>query len=173
MHTTPALFPLCSALPEPTSMVLLLWRMLERPPEVPFCTLEEGYLRVGETRVELGEKTLMIRLLQGFIDAPQQQMQKEDLIRYLYTSTPLLSLSWRQRTSYTHNTVKLLSRTRKWLQGNFQGKLDHIEWLPYDAASKTWSLWRFSSSVFSFIGESSLGEPGKEGCGETAQLVPH
>ncbi len=141
MELKPALVSHIASLPERNPMVFLLWKLVSETQEMPLLHLERGYLRVGAEILSLEGKQLVQRLIHLFLDAPFQRMYRRDLITHLYNPHPLTTLSWRQRECYQHNTVKLISRTRKLLQSAFPLGTQW-EWLPYDASSQTWSLYR-------------------------------
>ena len=141
MECKPALTSQLTSLPEKNPMVVFLWKWMSESREFPILHLEQESLRLGSQTLCLQGKKLVQCLVNVFLHAPFQQVQRNELVAKLYSPLPPTSLSWRQRDCYRHNTVKLISRTRKLLRMAFPLGTQW-EWLPYDATTQTWSLYR-------------------------------
>jgi hypothetical protein len=145
MKSNPMLVSDIAAAAEPNPTMFFLWKWVANPRELPTLHLEADCLRVGTQSLSLQGKKLVQDLVSLFLDAPSQQVQRGELVAQLYSPLPPSMLSWRQRECYHHNTVKLISRTRKLLRAAFPLGTQW-EWLPYDAHSQTWSLYRLRFS---------------------------
>ncbi len=141
MELKPALISHITTLPERNPMVFFLWKVLSESRELPVLRLEQESLRIGARTLSLQGKKLVQGLLGLFLDAPAHRVHRTELVSQLYSPHSISALSWRQRDCYHHNTVKLISRTRKLLKAAFPLGTQW-EWLPYDAGSQTWSLYR-------------------------------
>ncbi len=141
MERKPILVSPLSTAAERNPMLVFLWNLVSQSPEAPVLRLEKEDLHVGAQTLSLQGKRLVQGLVHVFLSAPLHQVHRGELVTRLYSARPSGMLSWRQRECYHHNTVKLISRTRKLLRAAFPLGTQW-EWLPYDAHSQTWSLYR-------------------------------
>ena len=158
MELSPIVVSHPTSLPVHNPKMVFWWKWVSDSRGRPMVHFDRENLRVGTHILPLQGKQLVQQLVRTFLSAPLQRVHRQELVSQLYTARPLSGLSWRQRGCYQHNIVKLLSRTRKLLRDAFPFGTQW-EWLPYDADSQTWSLYRLH---FCPATEAVHGEPSAE-----------
>jgi hypothetical protein len=109
-------------LPDPNNTVLLLGRKL----------------RISGKIVDLSRKPMMVHLFRSFMMSPDMRLSRRQIIESLYGSINSPT-SQRLKNCQAHSAIRLLSRTRSFLEKN-TNQLQNIEWFKYCSKTETWTL---------------------------------
>ena len=108
--------------------------------------LEKDKLKVAGIEIDLRGRKAVQQLLQNFTETPGLTLsRREILFGKNATSSNSRDFSERYVRSKVHSTVKLISRTRKFLAAHFHAHPTYrnVVWMPYDDKKKHWVLYKF------------------------------
>ena len=97
------------------------------------------FLHTKNQKLDLRFANSSKEIIKIFAQNPEKSFNKSDLIYALYGDTTDKSISY-QRT-IAHNTIKRLSRCRKFLRQNFRESLPNVQWLYHDKEDQSWRFY--------------------------------
>lgn len=108
------------------------------PPPVWYS---ECHVHCGEEKVVMTQRPLLFKLFKALIDAPGQELPRQDLVIALYPRAGADGASEQFKHASAHNLVKLASRAREIaLKGLNTGGNANTRWFVYDLRRGFWRL---------------------------------
>ncbi len=109
---------------------------------LPKIQLQGSKFHFKNDHIELKRMPMMLRLFKAFDNNPTLKLNREDLVRRLYSCENFESKSKQYQETIKYNAVKLVSRGRRLIKTTFRGEVDDlIEWFPYDEANRVWKFY--------------------------------
>lgn len=108
--------------------------------------LEKDKLRVAEVEIDLRGRKALQQLLKNFTATPGLTLSRREILFGKDTANASRpDFSERYVRCKVHSTVKLISRTRKFLAAHFHTHptFKNVVWMPYDEKKKHWVLYKF------------------------------
>ncbi len=111
----------------------------------PKIILENDILKYGNLMIPLYSRPMTVQLIRPFFETTDHFLSKEKILKKVYNYDQ--NSSYRIRQSHHQNLLKLISRSRKFLeeacQTANQGK--NIEWFPFDKKQNCYRLYEITS----------------------------
>ncbi|MEY4631566.1 MAG: hypothetical protein RIQ81_1686 [Pseudomonadota bacterium] len=108
------------------------------PPPVWYS---ECHVHCGNEKVAMNYRPLLFKLFKTLIDAPGQELDRQDLLAALYPRAGAEEASQQFKLASAHNLVKLASRAREIaLKGLNTAGNANTRWFVYDLRRGVWRL---------------------------------
>lgn len=101
-------------------------------------------LQVGSVVIPLNNRPMTKKLVRAFLSKSEQFLTRAEMVSFVY-DVDLETLSPRMRQSLQQNLIKLLSRSRSFLENACRiGNLDdHLRWFVFDIHLQKWQLYQY------------------------------
>lgn len=113
----------------------------------PRVWYSDCHVHCGNERVAMNHRPLLFSLYKALIDAPGQELPRQQLIHAIYPRARDMDTSEQFRATAAHNLVKLVSRARELAIANLNAHGNaNTRWFVYDLRRGLWRLRERASS---------------------------
>ncbi len=113
----------------------------------PRVWYSDCHVHCGDERVAMNHRPLLFSLYKALIDAPEQELPRQQLIHAIYPRAGDMDTSEQFRATAAHNLVKLVSRARELAIAHLNAHGNaNTRWFVYDLRRGVWRLRENASS---------------------------
>lgn len=117
---------------------------------LPYVAVTDRRVVCNGRALDLARRPLALRVFEAFLAAPSASLSRDEVVAIVYPGWREAPRTERYEHSCIGNTVKMLSRCRQLAQHALSnGSCAGLRWLPYDAETRTWSLYALTPEYLS------------------------